>query len=279
MNYNYDYSYAYDAVDAYETSASIFGGFLAIMGVFYLIMMAVCVFLIVCMWKIFKKAGKQGWESIVPIYNMIVLIEITGLPLWYIALFFVPFANIYAIFKIYIELAHKFGKSTGFGVATVFFSPICIPILAFGSAQYQGGNNEPINNTYNPYQPTNPMPIDGNANNFQQPIMNQPEDSVQQQNTFMFNQEVEKPIENVTPVQPSQPTPTIFDSPMPTQQINQNIVPETTITNTREPNLINPEPTITDIPQANAEQVKYCPNCGNKTAMSADTCFMCGHKF
>ena len=76
--------------------------------------------------------------SIVPIYNMIVLLEITELPLWYIVLFFIPFANIYALFKIYIELAHKFGKSTGFGVATVFFSIVCLPILAFSkTAEYK----------------------------------------------------------------------------------------------------------------------------------------------
>ena len=83
------------------------------------------------MWKIYKKAGKPGWAAIVPVYNIIVLLEIAELPLWYIALFLVPFANIYAMFKIYIELAHKFGKSTGFGVASVFFSVICFPILAF----------------------------------------------------------------------------------------------------------------------------------------------------
>lgn len=85
-----------------------------------------------------QKAGKPGWASIVPIYNMIVLLEITELPLWYIVLFFIPFANIYALFKIYIELAHKFGKSTGFGVATVFFSIVCLPILAFSkTAEYK----------------------------------------------------------------------------------------------------------------------------------------------
>jgi len=58
--------------------------------------------------------------------------------LWYIVLFFIPFANIYAVFKIYIELAHKFWKSTGFGVATVFFSIVCLPILAFSkTAEYK----------------------------------------------------------------------------------------------------------------------------------------------
>ena len=26
-------------------------------------------------WKIFKKAGRKGWEAIIPIYNIIVLLE------------------------------------------------------------------------------------------------------------------------------------------------------------------------------------------------------------
>lgn len=94
---------------------------------------------IVSLWIIFKKAGKPGWASIVPIYDIIVFIQIAGLPLWYLVLLIIPFANIYAIFKIYIELAHKFGKSTGFGVLSVFFSGICLPILAFDkNATYKG---------------------------------------------------------------------------------------------------------------------------------------------
>ena len=80
---------------------------------------------------IFKKVGKTGRAAIVPIYNIIFFIQVAGLSLWYLVLLIIPFANIYAIFKIYIELAHKFGKSTGFGVLTVFFSEICLPILAF----------------------------------------------------------------------------------------------------------------------------------------------------
>ena len=101
--------------------------------------LAITVLMIVALWKIYTKAGKPGWASIIPIYNLIVLLEIDGLEWWYILLLLVPFANIYAVFKIYIELAHKFGKSTGFGVLMVFFSLICLPILAFGDAKYQGG--------------------------------------------------------------------------------------------------------------------------------------------
>ena len=56
---------------------------------------------------------------------------------YYLLLFIIPIANIYAIFKIYIELAHKFNKSTGFGVGLIFLSVIFFPMLAFGDATYE----------------------------------------------------------------------------------------------------------------------------------------------
>ena len=147
---SYDYSYGYGA-----PAASAASGVLAGLGIFYLVFLAACIFLLVCMYKVFKKAGRKGWEALIPIYNIIVMIQIAELPTWYIVLYFIPFANIYAMFKIYIEFAHKFGKSTGFGIAMIFFSYICFPILAFGNAEYQG--SVPMNTNYNP----NPVPNNG----------------------------------------------------------------------------------------------------------------------
>ena len=37
----------------------------------------------------------------------------------------------------YIEIAHKFGKSTGFGVGMVLLNVIFIPMLGFSDATYQ----------------------------------------------------------------------------------------------------------------------------------------------
>lgn len=99
--------------------------------IFFLIPIGFSVFMIVSLWKVFKKAGKEGWESIIPIYNTIVLIEITGLPMWYIALFFLPFANIYAMARIYLELGYRFKQPTGFGVGLILLNPIFLGILAF----------------------------------------------------------------------------------------------------------------------------------------------------
>ena len=58
---------------------------------------------------------------------------------WHILIMiFVPFAQIVYAILIPLKLAKVFGKSTGFGVLAIFFSIIAYPILAFGSAEYQG---------------------------------------------------------------------------------------------------------------------------------------------
>ena len=99
--------------------------------ILFLIPIGVAIFTLISFWYIYKKAGKEGWESIVPVYNIIVLLEITGLPMWYIALLFVPFGNIYALIRIYLELGYRFKQSTGFGVGLIFLPPIFLGILAF----------------------------------------------------------------------------------------------------------------------------------------------------
>lgn len=103
----------------------------------WLLYMAVIVFYLFCMWKIYVKAGKPGWAAIVPIYNILVQLEIVGRPWWYLLLMFVPVVNIVIAIMIIFDLAKVFGKSTGFGFGLLFLSFIFIPILAFGDAQYQ----------------------------------------------------------------------------------------------------------------------------------------------
>ena len=133
-----DYSDYTTYTTGYDGTGS---GLFASLGIgIWLFGLILSIIMIISMWKIYKKAGKPGWASIIPIYNIIVLLEIVELPMWYIALLILPFANIYATFKIFIELAQKFGKSTGFGVLTVFFSIICLPIIAFGKDKYSNSN-------------------------------------------------------------------------------------------------------------------------------------------
>lgn len=98
----------------------------------------VIIVVIAGLWKVFEKAGKPGWAAIVPIYNMICLVEISGKELWWIVLFFLPVANIIAAFVIAIEIAKKFGKDTTYGIGLALLPFIFYPLLGFSDAQYQG---------------------------------------------------------------------------------------------------------------------------------------------
>lgn len=111
------------------------GAGLGIVGWF--LYMAVIVFYLFCMWKIYVKAGKPGWAAIIPIYNVLVQLEIVGRPWWYLLLLFVPVVNFVIGIMIIFDLAKVFGKGTGFGFGLLLLSFIFIPILAFGDAQYQ----------------------------------------------------------------------------------------------------------------------------------------------
>jgi hypothetical protein len=99
---------------------------------------AIGVFTIAAMWKVFTKAGQPGWAVIVPIYNMVVILKIVGKPLWWLILFFIPLVNLVMGFIVYIELAKTFGKGAGFGVGLVVLAFIFFPILGFGDASYTG---------------------------------------------------------------------------------------------------------------------------------------------
>ncbi len=95
--------------------------------------------MIVSIWKIFEKAGKPGWAAIIPIYNLIVWLEIVGKPWWWILLiFFIPFVNIILLIIVVHLLSKSFGKSGWFTLGLLFLSIIFFPILAFGDAKYQG---------------------------------------------------------------------------------------------------------------------------------------------
>ncbi len=95
---------------------------------------------IIAFWKIFEKADKPGWASLVPIYNVWVICEIVWpekplIP--FLLLFFVPIVNVLYLIMLIFRLAKAFGKSVLFGFGLLFLYPIFILILAFGDSTYQ----------------------------------------------------------------------------------------------------------------------------------------------
>ena len=131
---------------------STIGGFLAVYGI---VAIAIFVLMIVAWWKIFTKAGEEGWKSIIPIYNVYILCKIMGINFWIYVLAipaglglltsFIPqivfLTGIYALFiaiLVAIKLGDAFGKSTGFKVGLFFLPNIFELILAFGDSKYVG---------------------------------------------------------------------------------------------------------------------------------------------
>ena len=172
-NAMYDYSDYYDYYDYSSTPA--FNPLPTI------ISLVLCVFVLVCMWIIFRKAGKPGWAAIVPFYNLYVLFDITWGSGMRFLLMLIPLYNIILGIQTQIRLAKAFGKGGGFAAGLIFLPYVFMPLLAFGKGTYQGvpikaapyQNNPYQNAPYqsNPYQ-SNPYQQGGYSQQPHQPYQN-----------------------------------------------------------------------------------------------------------
>lgn len=92
---------------------------------------------VIALWKIFTKAGEDGWKAIIPFYNVYVLTKlVTGNGLLFLVLL-IPIVNIFFGFYLYHKLAQSFGKGIGFTIGLILLNPVFMLILAFGDAQYE----------------------------------------------------------------------------------------------------------------------------------------------
>lgn len=136
---------------------AILGGSIILIFVFAAIAIAVTVLYIIGLWKLFKKAGKNGWEALIPFYNTYVLIEIAGLNWWYFLIaisgtifsflnikglsYLTNIASLVVNFFAFYNIAKKMKKSpVGFGVAGIFVAPILVMILGM-SKNYEYDNS------------------------------------------------------------------------------------------------------------------------------------------
>ncbi len=104
----------------------------------FLIDIAILVVVIAGAWKVFTKAGQPGWACLIPFYNLYVVTQIVGRPWWWLILMCIPFIQIVFIIIICNDLSKAFGRGLGTTLGLIFLGFIFIPILGFGSAQYQG---------------------------------------------------------------------------------------------------------------------------------------------
>ena len=127
-----------------DAAAVAFGAALmAFFAAFFMVFVVIGIVTLIGMWKVFTKAGQPGWAVLIPIYNIIVLLRIAGLP-WYWV--FAPFVAIIPIlgwiaFMVWIVWVHhristRFGQGVGFTIGLTLLGPIFWLILGFGSSKY-----------------------------------------------------------------------------------------------------------------------------------------------
>lgn len=149
-------TYGYSNYSNVDTAAvgALVGGIFIFVAIFLLIALAFVVLNIVGQWRTFKKAGKGGWEAIVPVYNTVTLCQITGVNPWWVlivfvgslVLSFIPIVgsllslavSVYFSILLYISTARSFGKSDGFAFGLYFLKPIFFMILGGKNTQYVG---------------------------------------------------------------------------------------------------------------------------------------------
>lgn len=94
--------------------------------------------IVVGVWKVFIKAGRPGWESLIPFWSFVVLCKIVGRPWWWILSFLIPFVGLVVACIVALDVAKSFGQRIGFGLALFLFPWVMYPVLGFGRAQYLG---------------------------------------------------------------------------------------------------------------------------------------------
>ena len=105
-----------------------------------LVQLVILAIVVAGMWKAFEKADEPGWAAIIPIYNVYVMIKISGNEWWWLILLLIPLINIIAFAKISIDVAKAFGQGLGFGLGLWLLSFIFWPLIGFGDYRYQGGS-------------------------------------------------------------------------------------------------------------------------------------------
>lgn len=145
-----------------ELLAAYFLIVIAIMAIGFLLWL----FIKICQWIIFQKAGQAGWKSLIPVYDTFVLLRIIQRPMWWgylivgvslvqlilstmldgssndstslqlISSIATIVAFIYSV-RITHGLSRSFGHGAGFTLGLLFLPYIFYPILAFGSSTYR----------------------------------------------------------------------------------------------------------------------------------------------
>lgn len=155
-----DYTHMTEFVEGFmdgltENAGDVMGALLGGLVIVSLITIALCVFMIVCDWKVMRKMGMPGWYCLIPFFGPYMETKaVYGIGWW----FLIPLAStiagwigitgvllsiinivvlVYGI-KYAIDFTLCFGKPWYFAILVYLLPIVAIPVLAFGSAVYRG---------------------------------------------------------------------------------------------------------------------------------------------
>jgi len=88
------------------------------------------------LWRIFEKAGYQGWKAIIPFYNFYVWLKIIHKPVWWYVFILVPFINVFTLLLMVVETLKYFNRQ---GLAEqalgVLFPFVFLPFIGFSPSE------------------------------------------------------------------------------------------------------------------------------------------------
>ncbi|MDR1876977.1 MAG: signal peptidase I [Flavobacteriaceae bacterium] len=91
-------------------------------------------------WKLFQKAGRKAWESLIPFYNITITLKIIHRPWWWIFIVFIPIVGPIMSAVILVDFIRHYNRRSFFDALLVLFlSLIFLGYLNYSSqTQYTG---------------------------------------------------------------------------------------------------------------------------------------------
>ncbi|MDA3906014.1 MAG: signal peptidase I [Bacteroidales bacterium] len=88
-------------------------------------------------YKLVEKAGISGWKMLIPFYNLVILVQLTGRSYWWYLWLIIPFINVFTFMLLLIELIKGYNRYSMIDQALVALFPfIYLPWLSFQSQDW-----------------------------------------------------------------------------------------------------------------------------------------------
>ena len=105
--------------------------FLRIWSWFAVITLIFSFLIMFCGFNMYKKTTKRMWDAFIPMWNLLILLDIVKMPRIYFILLLLPVVNVFTIFIMLYRISIVFRTSKGFAFGLILLPVIFMPILNF----------------------------------------------------------------------------------------------------------------------------------------------------